>query len=484
MRDHQFQLFDSACALIVCTDLAGRIQYWNRACSELTGYTLDEAIGRTIQDLLVAHDTLVQTEAGVEKPRDSLIKRSSANYWITKDGGRRWIEWSSALSKDETTESQIIITTGIDRTEEKRTEVALKYSETTVSEILDIAADAIISVDAEQTIVIYNKGAENIFGWPRNEVIGQPLDLLIPEPFSDANHAQVHDLKRSFSTAKSTEKRRFNISCRRKNGMEFPAEAAISRLQAEPGPLLTMTLRDISNQKALEDDLPEEIQTLDSFTRTIVNDLRNPLKLIAQQTQLLKIAERLPVVKPLSAKLLESISRAAAHMTQSLDDLIDAAGIDEKTVSVNKKPIRLRALIEDSVASIYPAASVKNIEVVTEVRPPSASINADSARLVQAIGSILSNAVKYSPAGAKLKLSVAEKRCSVYFRTTDSGPGVPQNSNEQLLESTWQPDSDDQGGAAVDLGIAKDIIEAHGGRIWIEQVENSGATLMFNLPKE
>jgi PAS domain S-box-containing protein len=138
--------------------------------------------------------------------------------------------------------------------ERQRTEAALRAAKARFEGILDIADDAIISLNSEQRILLYNQGAERIFGYPGSEVIGKPLDLLLPHRFATAHRRHVEEFSRSPDIARPMGQRR-EVSGRRKDGLEFPAEASISKLHLCGEPVFTVILRDITNRKQAEQRL-------------------------------------------------------------------------------------------------------------------------------------------------------------------------------------------------------------------------------------
>src|SRR5579883_3467203 len=137
----------------------------------------------------------------------------------------------------------------------KRAERALKESEARFSGIISISADAIISVDEEQRVQVFNEGAERIFGWTHGEIVGQPLDVLLPARLRNAHRQHLRDFAASDVRARQMARERPEIIGLRKNGEEFPAEATISRLRIGDKTLLTAALRDITERKRAEDQL-------------------------------------------------------------------------------------------------------------------------------------------------------------------------------------------------------------------------------------
>ena len=176
-----FQIFEAVGALVVVLNVDGQILYWNRACSDLTGYSIEEVRGRHVWDFLLVPEEVESGKAVFAKLRAAEHPSRFATYWVTKTCERRWLAWSNTLLMGPDGQVQYIIGTGIDQTESKRTEEVLRASEAKFSGLISISADAIVSVDEEQRIVIYNEGAEKIFGWKTEEILGQPLDVLLPE---------------------------------------------------------------------------------------------------------------------------------------------------------------------------------------------------------------------------------------------------------------------------------------------------------------
>src|SRR5882724_1175640 len=128
---------------------------------------------------------------------------------------------------------------------------ALRISEARLARILDIADDAIISIDGKHCITLFNQGAEKIFGYSAPEVIGRPLDLLLPQKFAATHSSLVSEFGRSADTARTMGKRS-EIFGLRKDGTEFPAEASISKLDVEGDRVFTVILRDITERKLVD----------------------------------------------------------------------------------------------------------------------------------------------------------------------------------------------------------------------------------------
>jgi PAS domain S-box-containing protein len=167
-------------------------------------------------------------------------------------GGTRFMDISSVAVRGEDGSIRFLVLEGRDITERRRAEEARRISEQKFSSIVQIASDAIITIDQRQRIVIYNRGAEDIFGWKREEVEGQSLDVLLPERFRDVHRRQVSAFGAAGEPSRRMAERKPEIFGLRKNGQEFAAEAAISRTVINGEPLYSVILRDVSERKRLE----------------------------------------------------------------------------------------------------------------------------------------------------------------------------------------------------------------------------------------
>jgi PAS domain S-box-containing protein len=242
-------LLDTVQAPVLMLDPAGRILRFNPAFESLTGYSEGEVRGRPLSDFLEAPAGAAALPAG-----DAAAGLQRAD-WVTRSGARRPIAWSSSTVPGPDGGPQHRIVTGMDLSAGLRADAALaalRASETRYAGIVSLAADAIISVDGEQRVVLFNEGAQEIFGWTAEEVMGQPLEMLLPARYREV-HRSVH--LPAFAGSATPSRRmgeRREIWGLRKNGEEFPAEASISRLVVGDERVFTVLLRDVTVQKRLE----------------------------------------------------------------------------------------------------------------------------------------------------------------------------------------------------------------------------------------
>jgi PAS domain S-box-containing protein len=360
--------------------------------------------------------------------------------------------------------------------ERKQIEDALKISQARFSGILEIADDAIISVDRQQRITLFNQGAEKIFGYTVQEAIGQPLDLLLPRRFANAHRQHVADFGQSANEARRMGERR-EIFGRRKNGEEFPAEASISKLELKGETIFTVILRDTSDRKIVE-------RMKDEFISIVSHELRTPLTSIHGSLKML--TSGLLDAKPNTAKrLLDIAVDSTERLIRLINDVLDVERIESGKVTMNKTTCNVTDLMNDAVNVMQ--AMAEKFGVTLSVSSLPITVYADSDRIIQTLTNLLSNAIKFSPPGATIWLSATRNTDQVLFQVKDQGRGIPADKLETIFERFQQVDASDSrnhDGTGLGLAICRNIVQQHGGQIWVESVVDKGSTFYFTLPIE
>ena len=274
MLQDQAQLLDLAHDAILTLDLNFNVTFWNRGAEEMYGWTKQEALGKESYKLLQT-----QFPKGLPEIQAKLLQegRWEGELIQTKrDGTTIIVTGRWAIQRDLHGSPIKILEINSDITATKRSEDALIASGVRLAGILDIAEDAIISVNQSQQITLFNQGAEKIFGYTANEVLGKPLSLLLPERFANAHPQHLAQFSQSESVARKMGDRREIFGCR-KNGTEFPAEASISQLELGSEKIFTVILRDITERKASE----EALQQANTALRRWVKELESRNREIA-----------------------------------------------------------------------------------------------------------------------------------------------------------------------------------------------------------
>lgn len=251
--EERFRLtFDEAPIGMALVAPDGRFIRVNRALCDIVGYAAEELTGLAFQAITHPDDLDADLVLAGQLARGEIPRYQRGKRYIRKDGAIVDIMLSGSVVRDSAGAPLYFIAQIEDITERKRLEDKLRLAEARSSGILAISADAIISIDEHHRITMFNEGAEQLFGYTAAETIGAPLDMLIPERFREVHRQHVGRFAAEPHVSRGMGERGAPIFGRRKNGQEFPADASISRLRVGEIPVLTVALRDITEQKRVE----------------------------------------------------------------------------------------------------------------------------------------------------------------------------------------------------------------------------------------
>ncbi|ABA19864.1 multi-component transcriptional regulator, winged helix family [Trichormus variabilis ATCC 29413] len=358
--------------------------------------------------------------------------------------------------------------------ERQRVEEALRISQVRLARILDIADDAIISINGNQQITLFNQGAEKIFGYSAEAIIGQRLDTLIPQRFTQAHRQHVADFGQAPNLARRMGERR-EIFGRRQDGTEFPAEASISKFQLDKEVFYTVILRDITERKQIE-------RMKDEFVSVVSHELRTPLTSIHGSLGMLA-SGLLPADSEQGRRLLEIATDSTERLVRLINDILDIERIESGRVKMERESCNLTDLIESAVSIMRPLANKAGVKL--SVSHPSIQLWVDPDRIVQTLTNLLSNAIKFSTAEKTVWLVAQQYGDELLVTVKDNGRGIPADKLDSIFERFQQVDSSDSrnhDGTGLGLAICQSIVQQHGGRIWAESVLSEGSNFYFTLP--
>ena len=210
----------------------------------------------------------------------------------------------------------------------------------------------------------------------------------------------------------------------------------------------------------------------------VAHDLRNPLNLI-QMTAELMLDEDLP--HPRRSEMLGIAVRAAKEMNRLIEDLLDTVRLQSGRLSLAVEDVSVDKIIRQAEETFGPLAARRRVRFEAAGQD-GATVRADPTRVSQIVGNLLGNAIKFTPEQGSVKLVATPKDAEILFQVTDDGPGIPADNVSHIFDNFWQARKNDRRGVGLGLAIAKTLVEAQGGKIWVESQLDHGSTFSFSLP--
>jgi len=213
----------------------------------------------------------------------------------------------------------------------------------------------------------------------------------------------------------------------------------------------------------------------------VSHDLRNPISAIAMCARALD--ENPPGDDEARNDLIMTIRESAAWTNRLIQDLVDAASIEQGRMSLERTATEPAQLVLQARHMFEVEAAENNIAIAQDVPTSLPLVQADSARIVQVLGNLLRNAIKFTPNGGTITIGIEGKNSHVVFYVRDTGTGIPPDKQARIFDRYWQSsDGARTRGTGLGLSIAKGIVEAHSGRIWVDSIPRQGSTFYFSLP--
>ena len=361
-------------------------------------------------------------------------------------------------------------------------------TDSVLRQTVTIASDAIICTDSEQRITFFNDGARSIFGYDSEEVLGKPLAMLLPERFRSIHERHLREFGRAAVAARSMGERR-EISGVRKGGEEFPAEAAIAHVQTADGLSYSVVLRDVTERRRIEAmnaqlvrDLQTAVSARDDMLGIVSHDLRNPVNAVRMlATAILRVGGD----DGISADVLAhatTMRLAADQMDSLIQDLLDVSRIEAGRLLLHPQLATVDDLITTTLATLAPLAQEQGVVLVKNIAERSSAVDVDGDRILQVLSNLVGNGIKYTPRGGRVIVSADLNAEDVRISVTDTGIGIAPDDLPHVFDRFWQSRRKARSGAGLGLTIARGIVRAHGGRIWLDSAPGTGTAVHFTLP--
>lgn len=341
--------------------------------------------------------------------------------------------------------------------------------------IIESSVDTIITIDDKGKIEGFNKAAEELFGYARDEVIGENVNILMPEPYKKDHDQYINNYQKGLRSKLSNTRR--EVTGQRKNATTFPMELTITEIKLHKKIIYVGIISDITERKATE-KLKQE------FISTVSHELRTPLTSIKGSISLIQGLKD-KVDQEQIDKLLSVTSRNVDRLSELINDLLDFEKLDSSGIQYNYQKITVAKLINTVIENDTPLAQSANINIIVD-STSDGEILVDQQRISQVLSNFISNAIKFSPAETNIHIGMEKADGNVKVYVKDSGPGIDDEFKSKIFQRFSQADTSDtrtiQRGTGLGLAISKRFTEDMGGTIGFSSTHGEGSTFYFIYP--
>jgi len=367
-------------------------------------------------------------------------------------------------------------------------------SERRLAGIVDIASEGIISVGADGSIRMFNKGAETIFGYPAGDMIGQSIDRLIPERFRESHGQHLTAFLEAPEIGRLMNERGIFFGLRA-DGTEFPAEASISKLELPSETVLTVILRDITKRVRAEEALREAKEEAEHASRTkseflanMSHELRTPLNAIIGFSQLLTDEFSDSGKDAEYSSYVSHINAAGQHLLALITDILEISKVEAGDTELDEEKLEVAKLIDSCLSMTRIRASSGDVSIAVDIEDGMPLLRADERRLKQVVINLLTNAIKFTePGGAITIKSWYNTDSGFVLQVIDTGIGIAFDDIPKALARFQQVSSKlnrQHEGAGLGLPLSKMLVELHGGTLDLQSQVGVGTTVSVRLPPE
>ena len=363
-------------------------------------------------------------------------------------------------------------------------EAALRKSEATARAVLESASEGIILIDPTGRITLANAAAESMFGYPHSELLGQPLEILLP--------ARIHHVHVAHRAGYFAEPRvrpmgiGLDLSGRRKDGTEFPVEISLSHVESADGGVAIAFITDITERKRVEAQLQhqrevlyqnEKLTALGTMAAGIAHEMNNPLGIITTRIEVMLLDAEQQQLPPQVLEDLQVLHRASQRVARIAGSLRSFA----RHTPGDRVPLDLNAVVEESLQLMQKPLAADNVHIVASLDRALAPILGDATALHQVLMNLLTNAREAMPAGGQVRIETAPAERPGWIRllVADTGEGIPAEDVSKIFDPFF---TTKRTGTGLGLSVTYGIIQEHGGTVDVQSRPGAGTTFILSFP--
>jgi len=471
-------IVQSSDAAIIGLGLDGRVLTWNAGAERLYGYRQEEIRDRPV-DALCPGPQPHEVTAGLDRVlRGQAVERLECEQ-VTREGRRLHVFMTLSPIRDGTDAMVGVSIVARDITARKAAEEALRRSEATSRAFLESVSESIVVADAAGRILLVNARTEKLFGYARAELIGQPVEMLIPAALR-ARHV-AH--RASYMAAPRTRSmgRGLDLAGLKKDGTEFPVEVSLSYVETDEGMRAIAFLTDISERVAFQKAArqADKLAALGTLSAGIAHEINNPIGIITSRVEVMMLEAEEEGLPAEMQKDLEVILRHARRVAVITQGLLSFA----RQSSGTREPVNLNRVAEEIAQLVRKDMSRARVEVIMKLDDTLPPIVADANAISQVLLNLLTNARSAMPEGGQITIETSHLAAarSVRLAVRDTGSGIAPEIMPKIFDPfyTTKPE-----GTGLGLAISHSIVHDHHGTMDVRSEVGKGSTFTLTFPLE
>jgi PAS domain S-box-containing protein len=447
-------------------DVATNALHWDESTFRLYGISASEG-----EEPGVLRESRAHLEDHARIERSAGDKVNSGRDYDTEfrvvhpNGVIRHLKAVARITRDAQGRAIRMLGVAFDITERKHADEQFRLA-------IEAAPTGMLLMDLSGSIVLLNAQIEKLFGYPRSELLGRPIEILVPERF----RANIPDFRKGLFSAPMA--RAGDLYGLRKDGSEVPIEIGLNPLPTSDGEFVLSSILDVSQR--LEVD-----RIRNEFVSTVSHELRTPLTSIRGSLGLLQSGAMGALPKK-AAAMVAIAYKNSGRLVRIINDILDIGAIEAGKLMLKMSIVPLAELLQQSVEGNAGLAGKCGIRFVLEPVSADDRVLADPDRLMQVVANLLSNAAKFSPPGAEVRIRVRPSSTTTRVEVADSGAGIPEAFKAHIFEKFAQADASATRrfeGTGLGLSIARKLMEAMGGSIGFASIVDQGSVFYIELPR-